>query len=91
MENILRERSDIAHLFGMWKLLNSSTQHGVRDINLNSISFIVFLAGFYKVIRDFKCPNFTAFCCYHTFFFFFFRKQKLLCKGTIRGKPITIC
>lgn len=50
MENILRERSDITHLFGMWKLLNSSTQHGVRDINLNSISFFVFLAGFYKVV-----------------------------------------
>lgn len=79
MENILRERSDIAHLFGMRKLLNSSTQHGVRDINLNSISFIVFLAGFYKVISDFKCPNFTAFCCYHTLFFFYFLESRNYC------------
>lgn len=81
MENILRERSDIAHLFGMWKLLNSSTQHGVQDINLNSISFTVFLAGFYKVISDFKCPNFTAFCCYHTFFFFFLESRNYCAKA----------
>lgn len=45
MENILRERTDIAHLFGMWKLLNSSTQHGVKMINLNFISFFFCLPG----------------------------------------------
>lgn len=76
----MREISPISLECGNFELFYSFYQnyrHGVQQINLNL--FFFFLAGLYKVISNYKCPNFTAFC--------FFQKAKIIVQRHYTWQP----